>query len=260
MRSKNAIPRPLDSGGELGVLVALGCCALHFVEAVLRIEAGLDALRQRDLLLCIEQCDLTDLLEVCAYGVGRCSQLGIFAGLAQRRRLLDVPDRRGIFFLFVVIIVLFVTVVLIVLIVLIVEAFIEVVVDVFGELVIKVRVVREIRIVVLIVAVFGVIYVVEQRVGAQLFFIDLGLLSVRRRRFLACGLLCRLTSGLLRRLLARSLLCGLLRGLFRRLLARGLLGCLFRSFLCSRCRGVARPVACSAVGRCLCCIVDAVIA
>ena len=111
-------------------------------------------------MLCVEQRDLADLLEVGADGVGGRGQLGVLARLTQRGRLLDVPDGRRVFFLVVRVIVFVVFDVVAVQIVL---------VDVLGELVIKIGVlVREFGIVIFVVAVVDGIGIVDKRIGAQL--------------------------------------------------------------------------------------------
>ena len=56
------------------------------------VQTGLDALGQLHLLLGVEECDLADLLEVCAHRVRRGRQFGVLAGLAQSLGLLLVPD------------------------------------------------------------------------------------------------------------------------------------------------------------------------
>jgi len=84
----------LHSGAEFGILVTLIRGALHLVEPVLGVQAGLDALGQGDLLLSVEQGDLADLLQVGADRVSRRGQLRILAGLAQGSGLLDIPDGR----------------------------------------------------------------------------------------------------------------------------------------------------------------------
>src|ERR1700760_575367 len=76
---------PLRSGQLLALVGEFG-------HQLGRVQAGLDALRQLHLFLGVEQCDLADLLEIGAHGVGRSRELGVLAGLPQSLGFLFVPD------------------------------------------------------------------------------------------------------------------------------------------------------------------------
>jgi hypothetical protein len=56
------------------------------------VEPGLDTLGDLNFLLGVEQGDFADLLEVGVYRVGRGSEVGVLAGLAQCLGFLLVPD------------------------------------------------------------------------------------------------------------------------------------------------------------------------
>src|SRR5262245_57569869 len=56
------------------------------------IKPGFDLRGEPDLLLSGEQRDLADLLEIGAYRVRRGGEFGVFAGLAQHRGLLLIPE------------------------------------------------------------------------------------------------------------------------------------------------------------------------
>ena len=89
----------LNRRGKACFLVSLLSCTGHLVESVLRVETSFNALRERNLLLSIEQSNLTYLLQIRTDRVRRCGELSVLAGLAKCSRFLDIPDRRSVVFL-----------------------------------------------------------------------------------------------------------------------------------------------------------------
>ena len=99
--SGNGSQIPLHRGRQLCLLIAIAVGLLHLLHAVVRIQARLDAFRQRHLLLRIEQRNLADLLEVGTHRIRRRGKLRILPSLPQRSRLVLIPHR-GTIFIFLV--------------------------------------------------------------------------------------------------------------------------------------------------------------